>query len=283
MTRASEATGDMDRASEATGEVAVTSEATEKAGTNGQAGTELLGSARDGDVLTLTLCRPDRRNAMNDELVDRLRDALERAVDEAVRAIVLTGTGTAFSAGADLAGLNSDDFIERLFGLMRTIESVPIPVIAAVNGLAIGGGTQLALAADLRVVAPQAYFQIPAVRIGISVDRWTMHRLAAMVGQSRARAMMLGAQRLTADEALHCGFAHRLGTLADAQEWAAEIAASCAPLALAHMKSVLNDDGTRDPETPEQVAARLRTWSSADAVEAFRARAELRTPKFTGH
>ena len=241
----------------------------------------VLRSVCDGDVVTLTLHRPKQRNALDDSLIAAMQEALEGAAESTARAVVLTGTGGAFCAGADLTEVFSERFTERLFRLMHTIDSIPLPVIAAINGPAIGAGTQLAIAADLRVVMPEAYFQIPAARIGITVDRWTVHRLCAMVGPSRARGMLLGIQQLPASDALACGFANQLGTLADAQRWAQEIAA-LAPLSLQHLKLTLNDDGTRVPDSPEQWDGLLRAWRSADAQEAQQARAERRQPRFTG-
>ena len=100
----------------------------------------------------------------------------------------------------------------------------------------------LAMICDLRVVAPEAYFQFPVAKYGLALDNWSIRRLTSLVGAGRARGMLLAAERLTADVALQTGMANRIGTLADAQAWAAEIA-GFAPLALQHAKRVLNDDG----------------------------------------
>src|ERR1700740_418967 len=204
----------------------------------------MIGVTRDEDVTTIELQRPQRRNALNSELVDGLRTAVEQAAADDVRAIVLTGQGSVFCAGADLSGdAFAADYPDRLIALHKSIDDAPMPVIGAINGPAIGAGLQLAMICDLRVVAPDAFFQFPTSKYGLALDNWSIRRLSSLVGHGRARAMLLTAEKLTAEVALQTGMANRIGTLADAQAWAAEIA-GLAPLALAHAKRVLNDDGS---------------------------------------
>lgn len=241
----------------------------------------MIGYSRDGDVVTIELQREERRNAINLELCEGLRDSFENAAAEEARAVVLTGRGSAFCAGADLNDVYSEAFTEQLLAMLHTIDSVPMPVIAAVNGPALGAGTQLAVASDLRVVAPDAFFAIPAAKLGITVDRWTVHRLAGLVGQGPARSMLLGVEPLSAQAAFGFGLANKIGTLADAQAWARSIA-ELAPLSLQHLKLALNDDGTQDVEPHDQRAALLRAWMSDDAKEGRLARKEKRAPKFLG-
>ncbi|MBF4995576.1 enoyl-CoA hydratase [Nocardia sp. BSTN01] len=240
----------------------------------------MLAVSRDGDVVTIELQRPQRRNALNDELVAALREAVTSAAADA-RVIVLTGQGPIFSAGADLSGVYSSDFLDGLLGLLHTIETVPVPVISAINGGALGAGVQLALASDLRVMGPDSYIAIPAAKLGISVDRWTVRRLVSLIGGGPARTVLMGAESVSASDAYTFGFANRLGTLADAQEWAKSIA-QLAPLSLRHLKLVFNDDGTRGEDTPEQRAALEAAWRSADAEEARLAREQKRAAKFVG-
>ncbi|MGW4713581.1 enoyl-CoA hydratase [Nocardia sp. NPDC004260] len=241
----------------------------------------MLGVSRDGDVVTIELQREERRNALDHELVTLLREAVLAAVADQARAIILTGRGPVFSAGADLSGVYSGDFLSGLLEMLHAIESAPVPVISAINGAAIGAGVQLALASDLRVIAPEAYIAVPAAKLGITVDRWTVRRLAALIGGGPARTVLLGAEQISADDAYAFGFANRIGTVADAQAWAKHIAA-LAPLSLRHMKLVLNDDGTRDPETAQQRAALEAAWTSEDAKEGRLARQEKRPAKFVG-
>ena len=242
----------------------------------------MIGISRDGDVVTVELQREERRNALSTQLCVEIREAVEKAVADDVRVMVITGRGTSFCAGADLSGdVYAEGFTDSLAEMLRTIEGASIPIIAAVNGPAIGAGTQLALAADLRVVAPTGRFAVPAARLGISVDRWTVRRLASLVGGGPARTVFLAAEAVHADEALARGLANRIGDLADAQDWAHTIA-KLAPLSLHAMKLFLNDDGTRDENTPEQTAALAAAWLSEDAQEARLARAERRDPIFRG-
>ncbi|MGV9665404.1 enoyl-CoA hydratase [Nocardia niigatensis] len=240
----------------------------------------MLGVSRDGEVVTIELQRPDRRNALNEELIGRLHAALVEAAASA-RVIVLTGQGPIFSAGADLDGVYSDSFLTGLLSMLRTIETVPVPVIAAINGGALGAGVQLALASDLRVMTPDSFIAVPAAKLGISVDRWTVRRLSNLIGPGPARTILMGAERVQAADAYTFGFANRVGTLADAQAWAKQIA-ELAPLSLRHLKLVFNDDDTRGPDSLEQIAALDAAWQSADAQEARTARQEKRPAKFEG-
>ncbi|SKB03408.1 enoyl-CoA hydratase [Aeromicrobium choanae] len=240
---------------------------------------DLLTTARDGDVVVLTLRRPDRRNALNLALCRELHEAATVAVEQGARVLVVTGEGSAFCAGADLDGVYGDEFIEALYRMLHHLAKVPVPVIAAVNGPAIGAGTQLAIACDLRVVDERARFAVPTARNGMAVDAWTIRTLADLAGTGRARRVMLAADTIDRDEALACGLADRAGTLDDAIAWAHEIA-RLAPLTLAHNKLVLNgstDDDERITQSFDDV------WASEDVKEAALARTEKREPIFRGN
>ena len=241
-----------------------------------------IGVTRDEAVTTIELQRPERRNALNSQLVDELRKAVLQAADENVHAIVLTGQGSVFCAGADLSGdAFAADYPDRLIALHKTIDEFPMPVIGAINGPAIGAGLQLAMVCDLRVAASEAYFQFPTAKYGLALDNWSIRRLSSLAGYGRSRAMLLSAERLTADDALLTGMANRIGTVADAQAWAAEIA-GFAPLALQHAKRVLNDDGAYQDQSPVHKEMFDRAWASQDVIEAQVARIEKRPPKFQG-
>jgi enoyl-CoA hydratase len=243
----------------------------------------MIGMTREGNVLTLEMQRPERRNALNGELLDALRDAVEKAGDQGVRAIVLTGQGHVFSSGADLSGGQgvADELPDKARALNLAIDEAPLPVIGAVNGPAIGAGVILSMICDLRVAAPEAYFQFPVAKYGIALDNWSIRRLTSLVGAGRARGMLLAAERLTAEAALQTGMANRSGTLADAQAWAQEIA-GFAPLALQHAKRVLNDDGAYEDAWPSHKELFDRAWASSDIIEAQVARIEKRPPNFKG-
>jgi enoyl-CoA hydratase len=231
---------------------------------------------RDGNVAVLTLTREDRRNALNLELCQAIRDAAQSVVDDGARVIVVTGRGSAFCSGADLGGVYGPEFLEALYGMLHGLTRLPVPVIAAVNGPAIGAGTQLAIACDLRVADETAQFAVPTAKNGMAVDGWTIRTLAQLAGTGRARRLLLAADSLDRDEALAAGLVDRAGTVDDALAWAHEIA-ELAPLALAHNKLVLN--GGDDEAVNASFEA---VWASEDVREAAAARTEKRAPKFTG-
>ena len=243
----------------------------------------MIGVSQAEAVLTIELQRPERRNALNSQLVEELREAVSKAGDGSIRAIVLTGQGTVFCAGADLSGdAFAADYPDRLIELHKVLDATLIPVIGAINGPAIGAGLQLAMQCDLRVVAPDAFFQFPTSKYGLALDNWSIRRLSSLVGHGRARAMLLAAEKLTADVALQTGMANRIGTLADAQAWAAEIA-GFAPLSLQHAKRVLNDDGAYSQDWPDVHKEMFdKAWASKDVIEGQVARIEKRPPNFQG-
>src|SRR6201990_73024 len=201
----------------------------------------MIGVTRDGHVMTLEMQRAGRRNALNSALVDGLREAVEKAAAEDIRAIVLTGQGHVFSSGADLSDPSSvaDELPDKARALNLAIDAAPVPVIGAINGPAIGAGVILSMICDLRVVAPDAYFQFPVAKYGLALDNWSIRRLTSLVGAGRARGVLMAAERVPPGTGADTGLANRIGTLSDAQAWAAEIA-SLAPLSLRHSKRVLN-------------------------------------------
>ena len=243
----------------------------------------MIGVTRDGNVLTLEMQRPERRNALNAALVDGVREEIEKASPGDTRAIVLTGQGTVFSAGADLSDAEgvARELPDKALALNLAIDASPIPVIAALNGPAIGAGVILAMICDLRVAVPGTYFQFPIAKYGLALDNWSIRRLTSLVGHGRARAMLIAAERLDFDAAVQTGMINRVGSLTDAQAWAAEIAGH-APLSVAHSKRVLNDDGAYDTVRGEHTRMFNKAWASPDVIEAQVARFEKRAPRFQG-
>ncbi|EFQ83168.1 enoyl-CoA hydratase/isomerase family protein [Aeromicrobium marinum DSM 15272] len=238
----------------------------------------VLSSERDGDVVLLTLRRPERRNALNTELCRAIHAAVDEAVEAGARVLVVTGEGTAFCSGADLGGVYGDEFLDALYGMLHHLAKVPVPIVAAVNGPAIGAGTQLAMACDLRVADESAVFAVPTGRNGMAVDAWTIRTLAQLAGSGPARRLMLAAESLDRDAALGHGLADRSGTLDVAIDWARDIA-TLAPLSLAHNKLVLNGSAADDDAIAASFTA---VWASEDVREGAAARAEKRRPTFTG-
>ena len=243
----------------------------------------MLGVTRDDDIVVLELQREERRNALNLELCQAIHAAVDGAIEDGARAIVVTGRGSVFCSGADLGGVYGPEFLEALYGMLHHLTRVPVPVVAAVNGPAIGAGTQLAIACDLRVADTSATFAVPTAKNGMAVDAWTIRTLAQLAGTGPARRLMLAAESLDRDAALACGLADRAGTLDDAIGWAHEIA-TLAPLTLAHNKLILNgtlpDGSVVDGAAIE--ASFESVWASDDVREAAAARAEKRPPVFKG-
>ncbi|CAN5430699.1 enoyl-CoA hydratase [soil metagenome] len=236
----------------------------------------MLHTQRDGAVSLLTLQRPERRNALDLDLCRAIDRAAAAEVAAGARVLVVTGEGSSFCSGADLTGVYGEEFLQALYGMLHGLTRLPVPIVAAVNGPAIGAGTQLALACDLRIGDASARFGVPTARNGMAVDAWTMRTLAAIAGGGMARRLMLAAELIDTDAAIGCGLLDRAGTVDDALVWAQEIAA-LAPLPLAHNKLVLN--GGDDASIAETFAA---CWASDDVREAATARREKRTPVFTG-
>jgi enoyl-CoA hydratase/carnithine racemase len=160
-------------------------------------------------VLTVTLARPERRNAIDGELAAALREAFEAAADDAaVRALILTGEGRAFSAGGDLARFERDwdprEFrhdSHRLTSLITLLERLEKPTVAAINGAVTGAGTQLALVCDVRLAATSARFIYREGRLGIIPSHGGVTRLVKLIGLARARDVLLGGEELSAEQA----------------------------------------------------------------------------------
>jgi enoyl-CoA hydratase/carnithine racemase len=239
-----------------------------------------------------TIDRPERRNALNAEMCVQLLARLEAEPD--LRAVVITGAGDkAFCAGADLVVRaedasepgGGDTFRPAFERLLDAIVDYPAPVLAAVNGAAIGAGLQLAVGCDLRIAVFGATFGIPAGRLGVFLSPANVQRLAALVGQGAARDLLLTARALDADEAATIGLVQR--RVPDALEAALEIAveiAALAPLTVQGHKRALNlVAGRVDAAALDEMRAlEARAFASRDLQEGLAAFAEKRAPRFEG-
>jgi methylglutaconyl-CoA hydratase len=250
---------------------------------------------RDGDVVTWTLQRPEALNAFNRPLLQALLAAVEAARDDrTLRGAIVTGAGDkAFSAGADLKERRDMTLEEtRAFVALisRTFDAVahlPFPTVAAVNGVAFGGGMELLLACDLRVFAATATVGLTEVSVGIMPGAGGTQRLPRLVGAGRAKELILGARRLGAPEALAWGLANRVvppgEVLPAARELAAAIAAN-APLAVRQAKHAI-DAGLGLP-LAEGLALEQQAYAplveTRDRLEGLAAFAAKRTPRYTG-
>jgi enoyl-CoA hydratase/carnithine racemase len=251
---------------------------------------------RHGAVGVLTIDRADRRNALSRDTLYALgRLGRELVADEAVRAIVVTGAGDkAFCAGADLKerqGMSTDD-VRVQVGLYRSelgvLDRSPKPVIAALNGVAFGGGLELALLCDLRVAAPHAELALPETTLGIIPGAGGTQRLPRVVGEARAKEMILLGRKLGAAEALAWGLVNRVspaGTsvLEDTLAFIEPIAHG-APIAQAAALGAIE----ASYDVPLAMGLELErvhydeTLRSEDRLEALRAFAEKRKPAFRG-
>lgn len=256
---------------------------------------ESLEIRHDDAVATLTISRPDKMNALNGETVAELDQALRSLVDDSsVRGIVLTGEGEkAFVAGADIAELAR---MEPLSGVttsrrgqdaFRFLERSPKPVIAAVNGYALGGGLELALACHLRIASDNARFGLPEVKLGIIPGYGGTVRLPRLVGRGRALELILTGEMIDAAEAHRIGLVNRVvpqAELADAAHALLRQILGNGPLALAFaLQSV--DHGfhtsTDDALTLESNLFGLLA-ATQDMREGMQAFLEKRTPHFEG-
>jgi enoyl-CoA hydratase len=237
-----------------------------------------------GHVALVTIDRPERRNALDRDALDGLLAAFAAAAaDPKTRVLVLTGAEGHFCAGADLSGVEDRSFAAAVREVLVALRDTTFPTIAAVDGNALGAGTQLAVACDLRVATVDARFGVPAGKLGLMVDQWTVSRIAALAGQGPARAMLLGGELIGGDAALRTGFVQRSGDLDEALGWADEIAA-LAPLTLAGHKVALNAAASAGGDgDPAVEAAFARAWESEDLQEGLAAFRERRRPTFHGH
>lgn len=246
-------------------------------------------------IVTLTLNRPDKMNAMNRALLDELLAALDEvAVRRDVRCVVVTGAGDrAFSAGADLkerAGMSAEQtraFLLRIRRVMDFVERLPMPTVAAVDGVAFGGGCELALACDMRVLSSRAQIGLTECALGIIPGAGGTQRLPRIVGPSKAKELIFTARRLDAEEALRIGLANHVvelgAALAKAREIAREIT-RCAPLAVEAAKAAIEGglaSGISEGMLLEQRAYEV-TLFTEDRKEALAAFREKRAPVFQG-
>jgi enoyl-CoA hydratase/carnithine racemase len=249
-----------------------------------------------GNVVVWTIDREARMNSLSrDVLLAFGRLAREAVTNDSVRAIVITGAGEkAFCAGADLKerrGMSENDIriqVDLYRSQLGPLDRSPKPVVAAINGVALGGGLELALVCDLRVAAPHAELGLPETTLGIIPGAGGTQRLPRLVGEGRAKEMILLGRRLTAAEALAWGLVNRVSpagksVVDDAIEWLAPIADG-APLAQAAALEAIDRAG----DVPLELGLELEKVSydkvlvSEDRREALTAFAEKRRPTYRG-
>jgi enoyl-CoA hydratase/carnithine racemase len=253
-------------------------------------------SRRDGAVLILTLNRPDRLNAVSLPMYERLsEELLDVERDGSVRCVVITGQGRAFCVGADLkahgSGPPTGEERTRYVGAAQEvnllIQTGRVPVVAAVNGHAIGGGLEIALSADFMVVAEDAKLRFPEISLGTFVGGGTVYTLAERVGTLKARELIYLGDFFSGREAMEMGVAYEAAPADAVLDRALALAGRLeekAPLSLAYAKRLIGPAGTVSRERALELEAEAleavfgtRDW--AEGVAAFH---EKRTPEFTG-
>ena len=240
----------------------------------------------------VTINRPKALNALNmDVLTDLYAAFTEIEADETVKAVIVTGEGKAFVAGADIAQMSQLNALEgremMIMGhkVMNLIEAVEKPVIAAVNGFALGGGCELAMACDIRIASEKAKFAQPEVGLGIIPGFGGTQRLARLVGKGMAKYMIMTAEMISAAEAYRIGLVEKVAAPEELMDEAVKVAktiASKAPIAIATAKSAINNGFDMDMKSASKFEIETFTaaFGSEDKTEGMAAFLEKRAPEF---
>ncbi len=249
-----------------------------------------------GTVRHLVLNRPEKRNALNRELIEALGRALHDAADDAsVRCIVIRGEGAMFSSGMDtaaLAAIAADpgrlrEFRDGVLSVWNLCEDMAKPTVAQIHGGCIGGAVELVLACDLRVMAAEAVIGLVETRVGLIPDVGGCSRLPALVGAGRAKELIMTSKLIDGTEAERIGLVNRVAP-ADELDAATERLAgellACAPLAIGMAKGVIDAAARPALATTleHEVAIQQICAQSEDFAEGLRAVAERRPPDFSG-
>ena len=244
-------------------------------------------------VATLTVSRPDALNALNEEVLRDLEAALTELQSMKLRALILTGEGRAFVAGADIKAMQAMTEAQALtFGelghrVMMGIQHLPYPTIAAVNGFALGGGLELALSCDLIYLSEKAKVGLPEVGLGIIPGFGGTQRLGRCIGWHHARRLVFTGDTIGADEALRIGLALEVFPAEGFLEAVTAVAhriASQGPAAVSRAKSVMREGSERSLEDANrlEVESFAGLWNTADRAEGMAAFLERREASFKG-
>ncbi len=250
---------------------------------------------RDDGIVIVTINRPERMNALDRPTLAAGRDFIRDIhYDRSARVLIVTGAGDrAFCAGADLKErermtmVEVRQYIQYIRDTFTEVENLPIPVIAAINGVSMGGGTELALACDLRVIDPRAKMALNETSLAIIPGGGGTVRLPRLVGRGRAKDIILTARWVEAEEALAIGLVNRISAEGKVLEEAIEMAKMIlnnGPIAITQAKYVIN----RGLELPIEEALHLESEGyevcipTKDRVEALEAFKEKRKPEFKG-
>jgi enoyl-CoA hydratase/carnithine racemase len=248
---------------------------------------DMIECARDGAIGRITLVRPEAHNALDQSAMRALTKLLDDwAQDAGLRALVLTGTGKSFCAGASLGDVGAADWSDNpLTRLCDTLEAFPVPTIAALNGGAYGGGVELALACDFRVGVTGMRAFAPPARLGIHYDPAGLRRAIDRLGSQAARRLFLLAETFDAEALAALGFLDQLVAPEALQAKADEIAAtvaSLAPLAVRGMKQTILEISQNRLDAAAAGVRIAACFASADHAEGLAASRERRAPRFEG-
>ncbi|MFJ4224435.1 enoyl-CoA hydratase/isomerase family protein [Microbacterium sp. NPDC089695] len=215
------------------------------------------------DRVVATLDRPEKRNAIDQDMIDALHE-LSAVLEDAPRTLILTGAGGVFAAGADIAQLRERTASDARLAINATafirIRELPMPVIAAVDGYALGGGAELAYAADIRIGSPSLRIGNPETGLGIIAAAGATWRLPEIVGEARASELLLTGRTLDAEEALRWGLVsavHPADDLLAAAHGIADRIAANDPIATRHTKTALRAPRDRHPQIERDLQAEL--------------------------
>lgn len=249
---------------------------------------------KDGEIATLTVNRPEVLNALDGKTYGEIDDAVEELrKDKNIRVLIITGAGKAFVAGADIAflrGLTGPEarfYSNRCGRTMRKLELMEIPVIAAINGPAFGGGCELALACDIRIAAEDAQLGLPEVSLGVMPGCGGNLRLPALVGAGRAREMIYTAARISADEAYRIGLVNKVCSPAELMDEARAVAMRIiknAPRSVEYAKYAIDQALQMDVNSAMRVEADLfgMCCATVDKNEGTGAFLDKRKPVYRG-
>lgn len=205
----------------------------------------------EGQVGIVTINRPKALNALNSQVLDDLNEVIDGVDTDAVRCLILTGAGEkSFVAGADIGEMSTltkteaEAFGKKGNDVFRKLETLPIPVIAAVNGFALGGGCEISMSCDIRICSDNAVFGQPEVGLGVTPGFGGTQRLARLVGPGMAKQLIYTARNIKADEALRIGLVNAVYTQEELMPAAKKMAAGIAknaPIAVRNCKKAIND------------------------------------------